>query len=72
MYAVVDGGKLLGVFATQAEAWDQQALIGGDVQPATFGQETGKVKLTGTWKLEKFNGDVQSPETLTETLEGEI
>lgn len=74
MYALLDKSKkLIGVSADKAEleALKAQLKIDGDVLPATFGDDPGKVKLNVTWKLEKFDGDEQSPETLVETIEGE-
>lgn len=74
MYALLLKGVLFGVFTEEQHARDvidNLGLQGAEVKPATFGEEAGKVKLHITWKLEKFAGDEQSPETLLETMEGE-
>lgn len=74
MVALLVNGSLVGVFDTDQNANSvaaQLGLIDFEIKPASFGSEAGKVRLDIKWRLEKFEGDVQSPETLIETIEGE-
>jgi hypothetical protein len=70
MFAVISNGLVLGIYETREHAEEQQSTLGlgGVIQEI----EVPKTGRRGHWKLEKFNGDVQSPETLVETLEGDF
>ncbi len=70
MFAIVRNGALVGMDPSE-EGARAQAQPGDEIKPATFGDEPGRLKLQVHYKLEKFVGDVQSPETLIETIEGE-
>ena len=74
MLALLKDGQVVGLYATAEHAHEQNEMlkVGGTVEPATFGNDPGRLKLKVNWKLEKFAGDTQSPENLLETIEGEF
>lgn len=71
MIAHLRNGFLMALYATEDEA-KPHVLEGDELKPAGFGNvDPGVLKLQVKFTLEKFEGDVQSPETLIETIEGE-
>ena len=70
MIAILRGGQVVALCSTEGEA-KEQAEPGDTLEPATFGNDPGRLRLRIDYTLEKFEGDIQSPETLLETIVGE-
>ena len=65
-------GQILAVYDTPEHAEQQISALGlqGLLVPVQDGADPLKLKVKVAYKLEKFAGDVQSPDTLIETIEG--